>query len=130
RRGALAGVRRPEGPGVANVEARRGLVEEEHPWRVQHAEGEAGALADRGREVLGPLALGVDEREALAQRVPAALQGVTLEPEQAGVELDVLAQREALVEAHPLPHVAAVIADPPGPRHDVDAVHLDRAGRR
>src|SRR5262249_15411957 len=68
------------------------------------------------------------EREALAQRAPAALQRVALEPEQAGVELDVLAQREPLVEAHLLPHVADVIADPPGPGDDVDAVDLDRAG--
>src|SRR5262249_61633194 len=68
------------------------------------------------------------EREALAQRAPAALQRVALEPEQAGVELDVLAQREPGVEAHLLPNVADVIAAPPGPGDDVDAVDLDRAG--
>src|SRR5262249_39751359 len=88
----------------------------------------ARALADGGREVLGTLALGIGELEALAQLAPAALQWGALEPEQPGVELDVLTQREPLGEAHLLSHVADVVAHPPGPLDDVDAVDLDGAG--
>src|SRR5262249_57771149 len=45
-----------------------------------------------------------------------------------GLELEVVGRGGALVGAPPLPHVADVIGDPPGPRDDVDAVDLDGAG--
>ena len=77
---------------------------------VQRREREPGALADAGRQVLGPLALRLGEREALAQRAPALLERRAVEAVEAGVELDVLAQREALVEAHLLAHVADAVA--------------------
>ena len=73
-------------------------------------ERQAGALADAGGQVLGLLALRVAEREALAQRAPAALELGAVEAVEAGVELDVLAQRQPLVEAHFLAHVADVVA--------------------
>src|SRR4029453_15251401 len=97
---------------------------------MQHAEREAGALADGRGEALGTLVLGGAELEPLPQRTPAALERCVLEPEQPGVKLDVLAQREALVEAHLLAHVADVVADPAGRADDVDAVHHDLSRSR
>ena len=73
--------------------------------------------------------LGLAEREALAQRAPALLERRAVEAVEAGVELDVLAQRQPLVEAHLLPHVADVVAHPARVADDVDAVDLDRARR-
>src|SRR5438874_2348498 len=67
---------------------------------------------------------------ATAGRAPPVLEFLARERVEAGVELDVLAEREALVEAHLLPHVADVVADAPRPRDHVDAVHFDRARGR
>src|SRR5207245_752845 len=87
----------PSSAAAAHVDPRRRLVEEEEPRPVHDADREAGALADAGGQVLGLLALGLREREALAERTPAALERRAGEPVEPGVELDVLAQREALV---------------------------------
>ena len=97
---------------------------------MHDADREAGALADAGGQVLGLLALGLREREALAERTPAALERRAGEPVEPGVELDVLAQREALVQAHLLAHVADPVAHAARVADDVHAVDLDRARRR
>jgi hypothetical protein len=76
-----------------HVDPGRRLVEEEEAWIVQRRQRQTGALPDAGRQVLGALALGVGEREALAERAPAALELRAREAVEAGVELDVLAQR-------------------------------------
>src|SRR5207245_6659424 len=102
---------------------------ERGPRRVQGADREAGALADAGGQVLGLRALGLREREALAERAPAALERRAGEPVEAGVELDVLAQREALVQAHLLAHVTDPVAHAARVPDDVHAVDPARARR-
>src|SRR5581483_11846052 len=85
----------PEGAAALDVDARRRLVEEEEARLVERRERQAGALADAGREVVDALALGLGELEALAHRAPAPLELGAGEPVEPGVELDVLAEREA-----------------------------------
>src|SRR5207247_7082492 len=90
----------PEERTAAHVDPRRRLVEEEEPRPVHDADREAGALADAGGQVLGLLALGLREREALAERAPAALERRAGEPVEAGVELHVLRHREGIAPGH------------------------------
>jgi len=113
-----------------HVDPRRRLVEEEEPRPVHDADRQAGALANRGGQVLGLLALGLGEREAVAQGAPAARELRAREPVEPGVELDVLTQGEALVQAHLLAHVADPVAHAARVADDVHAVHLDRTRRR
>src|SRR5207244_11682154 len=61
----------PEEPAAAHVDARGGLVEEQHARAVERGERQAGALPDAGGEGLGLLGLGLAEREAVAERAPA-----------------------------------------------------------
>ena len=61
----------PRTGAVVHVDAGRRLVEEQHARPMQRRHRQAGALADAGGEVLRLLALGVAEREALAQRRPS-----------------------------------------------------------
>ena len=97
---------------------------------MQCAERQAGPLPDAGGEILGFLALRLGEGEALAERAPAPLELRAGEPVEAGVELDVLPDRQTLVEAHLLAHVADPVAHAPGVTDHVDAVDLDRPLRR
>ena len=50
------------------------------------------------------------ESEALAQLAPAPLERGAVEAVEPGVELEVLAQGQPLVQAHLLAHVADVVA--------------------
>ena len=120
----------PEAGAIVDVDARRRLVEKQQARPMQRGDGEAGSLADAGGKVLGSLLLERAEIEALAQRRPAPLELRARQAVQAGVELHVLAQRQALVEAHLLAHVADVVAYPSRPADDVHAVDLDRPRRR
>src|SRR5262249_35501871 len=88
----------PEQRAAAHVDARGRLVEEEEPRPVHDAEGEARTLPDARRQLLRLLRLRLVEPESLAERVPAPRELAPREPVEPGVELDVLAQREALVE--------------------------------
>src|SRR5262249_1243209 len=120
----------PEKRAAADVHPGRGFVEEEETGSMQRAERQASALPDAGREVLRLLLLGIGEREALAERAPAALEVRAGQPVEAGVELGVLADREPLVEAHLLAHVADPVAHATRVVDHVDTVHLDGPLRR
>src|SRR5262249_30379169 len=100
----------PEELSARDVDAGRGLVEEEQLRLVERGEREARTLADAGRQVLGTLGGGGAERESVAERAPAPLELRAREAEEAGVELDVLPQGETLIEAHALSHVADAVA--------------------
>src|SRR6185295_4347425 len=92
----------PEGEPVLDVDARRRLVEEQKTRPMERAERQPGALADTCREIAGAFVLRLAKGEALAERSPAVLELGAGEVVQARVELEVLAQAEALVEAHAL----------------------------
>src|SRR5262245_10938080 len=121
---------RPEELSARDVDAGRGLVEEEQLRLVEGGEREAGALADTRGQVLGTLGGRGAQREAVAERAPAPLELCAREAEEAGVELDVLPQGEPLIEAHALPHVADAIAHAARMANHVDPVDGDLAGSR
>ena len=95
------------------------------PIEAPGSERETGALANAGRQVLDVFALGVQQIESFAHLLPTPQERRALEVVQAAVELDVLAQGEALVEADLLAHVSDAVTDAPRVAADVDAVHLD-----
>src|SRR5437867_2073263 len=60
----------PEEPAAAHVDARGGLVQEQHARAVERGERQAGALPDAGGEVRGRFELGLAQGGAPAERIP------------------------------------------------------------
>src|SRR5206468_2055900 len=111
----------PEDAAAVDIHAGGGLIEEEDAWLVERGQTEAGALADAGREILRFLALGISQIKALRQRAPAAFELHAGEIVEAGVELDILAQREPAIQADLLSHVADMVTHPARLMNNVDA---------
>src|SRR5688572_14679139 len=96
----------PEERAALDVDARGRLVEKQNSRPMKRRERKASALTDACRQVFGAVRFDFAEREPLTERPPALLERLARETEETGVELDVLAKRETLVEAHLLAHVA------------------------
>src|SRR5262249_7109131 len=90
-------------------DAGRGLVEQEQLWLVQHAGGKRQPLFPAARERARQLIAPRCQTETLERLVDPLLQ--RLHVVHAADEIEVLANREILVEAETLGHVANALLD-------------------
>ncbi len=118
-----------EAPEVApghGIDARRGLVEQQHARRVHERAGERELLLHAPGELAGEAIAEARQARGLEQ-APRLLRACgPSDAEHVRVKVDVLVDGEVLVEPEALRHVADVALDALGVAHDVEA----RDGRR
>ena len=109
----------PEGVARDRIDARGGLVEDQHVRSVDHRDRERQALADAEREPLGERVGDLAESEARDHLVDARRDAIGGQVEDVRVQLEVLAHRQLAVEREALRHEADPLAG-------LDVARVDR----
>jgi len=107
----------PEIASGLGVDACRGLVEQQQARAVDEASGQRQPLLPTPRELAGELALARCQSQSLERAID--LGSALRQFEQPGDEVQVLADRQVLVEAEALCHVADLALDRRGFANDV-----------
>src|SRR5262249_54324190 len=119
---------RPELAPRDRIDAGRRLVQEEQSWPVGDGTAERQPLLPATRELAAELALPASQpghRDQLLDALPALAGGHLVD---AGVELQVLADREVFIQREALAHVADALLDPLALGADVVAEDAALAG--
>ncbi len=107
------------------VDAGGGLIEQQKSWRMHDAGRQRQALLPAARQRAGKLVAAGGQPQRLDGAGDVCLhRPQTVEP---GDELQVLRNRQVLVEREPLGHVADLVLDHPAVGDDVIAEHRARA---
>ena len=116
----------PELASRLDVDAGGRLVEQQQARLVEHAGGEREALFPAARQLAGELAAPILELHALDDRLDRS--PAVLHLEDAGDEIEILEDREVVVQTEALRHIADFAADFVRLANDVVADALSGAG--